>query len=395
MADIVVTTFDQLLYAYARCMKHIGDRSDIPAGSISLSYVVFDEAHMYSPYTHALTRALIEIFSASKIPVALATATMPENLLKQITDRIPNIILVEFKGTNPLKRSVCLNVVDAPLIHEGQLNSWVLETLREAENALVVCNTVDTARMVYKQLLGRISEVYLIHSRYKPPDRYILEKNVVSALGREGTKRGVVVSTQVCEAGLDISADTMITECAPADSIIQRSGRCARWKGMKGKLFVAKPRGFAPYEHIYIQVTWDFLMKCRSLDFANWQETISFLNILPYSVDEVAASEALDELYEATLYAESEPEKLSAREEAFITVALTDSPSAEESVNIPFSIAQGDPMFRKRALETDLKGNIYLWDFFNREWKKRRAFEPYGVYKGRAEAYDSEEGLLW
>lgn len=395
MADIVVTTFDQLLYAYGRCMKDIGDRPDIPAGSISLSYVVFDEAHMYSAYTHALTRAFIEILSESAIPVALATATMPENLLKQMIERVPNVISVEFKGTNPLNRNVHLNVVNDPLVHKGELNSWALTALQEANNALVVCNTVSTARTVYRQLSDRFPEVYLVHSRYKPPDRSILEKNVVSALGKEGSRKKIVVSTQVCEAGLDISADTMLTECAPADSLIQRSGRCARWKGMSGRIFIAKPETFAPYEDNYVQPTWDFLTKHRSLNLADWQETIAFLNILPYAVDEIAASEALDELYEATLYAESRPDRLSAREESFVTVALTDRPSPDESVNIPYSIAQGDPQFRRRALETDSKGNIRWWDFSDSEWKTRSMFEPYGVYKGKPGAYDLSEGLSW
>ncbi|MEM3040931.1 MAG: CRISPR-associated helicase Cas3' [Nitrososphaerota archaeon] len=363
MSDIVVTTFDQLLYGYARCMKHMGDRPDIPAGSISLSYVVLDEAHMYSPYTQALIRALFEIFSASAIPVALATATMPQGLLKQMIERIPQAVLIQFKGTNPLGRTIHLSVVDGPLLREGQLGEWALEALKEADNALVVCNTVDAARTVYKQLEKRLPDVHLIHSRFKPSDKRVLEQNVVSVLGKQGTRRGVVVSTQVCEAGLDISADTMLTECAPADSLVQRSGRCARWKGMEGKLFVAKPASFAPYEPSYVKATWDFLTQHQSLDLANWQETITFLDILPYSVDEIAASEALNELYEATLYAESRPEDLSAREEAFVTVALSDPPRSEESVNVPFAIAEGNPLFAKGALETDSRGIFLLWDF--------------------------------
>ena len=40
---------------------------------------------------------------------------------------------------------------------------------------------------------------------------------------------GEPVATQVVEAGLDLSADLLLTEAAPANSLIQRAGRCARY----------------------------------------------------------------------------------------------------------------------------------------------------------------------
>ncbi|MGD0952564.1 MAG: hypothetical protein ABR985_09240, partial [Methanotrichaceae archaeon] len=45
------------------------------------------------------------------------------------------------------------------------------------------------------------------------------------------------ISTQVVEAGIDISCDTLHTEIAPANAIIQRAGRCARYGG-KGIVWV-------------------------------------------------------------------------------------------------------------------------------------------------------------
>jgi CRISPR-associated endonuclease/helicase Cas3 len=44
---------------------------------------------------------------------------------------------------------------------------------------------------------------------------------------KEGTEK-IVISTQVVEAGVDISADLLITELAPVSSMIQRFGRCNR-----------------------------------------------------------------------------------------------------------------------------------------------------------------------
>ena len=41
----------------------------------------------------------------------------------------------------------------------------------------------------------------------------------------------VIVATQVVEAGVDVSARTLVTELAPWSSLVQRFGRCARYGG--------------------------------------------------------------------------------------------------------------------------------------------------------------------
>src|SRR5690606_15022957 len=51
----------------------------------------------------------------------------------------------------------------------------------------------------------------------------------------------IIVATQVVEAGVDISADALVTELAPWASLIQRLGRCARYGG-KGDVVVVDRR---------------------------------------------------------------------------------------------------------------------------------------------------------
>jgi CRISPR-associated endonuclease/helicase Cas3 len=65
----------------------------------------------------------------------------------------------------------------------------------------------------------------LLHSRFRPEDR---KKQVDRALAQPGEPGTIVVSTQVIEAGVDISATTLFTEVAPWASIVQRFGRCNR-----------------------------------------------------------------------------------------------------------------------------------------------------------------------
>jgi CRISPR-associated endonuclease/helicase Cas3 len=90
----------------------------------------------------------------------------------------------------------------------------------------VVLNTVDRATAVFeavvKQSRNSISAV-LLHSRFRPGDR-----DVALAQALEPGFDGVVISTQVIEAGVDVSAALLVTEIAPWPALVQRAGRCNR-----------------------------------------------------------------------------------------------------------------------------------------------------------------------
>lgn len=229
VGDIVVTTFDQLLYGYARALKHIHNRVDIPAGSISFSHIVLDEAHMYSAYTHALVKALLEIFYKSRIPISLSTATMPTSLLNDMMQGLSNVAIVSFKKGRDIKRHIKTHVVDRNLLVDGKLNKYARRLVEKNKNILIVCNTVISAIQLWQDIKDSgYSETVLVHSRFTVDDRNVHESKVANFMGKNrDSEKGIVVSTQVCEAGLDISADLLITECAPADALVQRVGRCA------------------------------------------------------------------------------------------------------------------------------------------------------------------------
>lgn len=94
--------------------------------------------------------------------------------------------------------------------------------------SLVVVNRVARAREIYdalttgKKPLFEASRVALIHSRFRPSDR----KRHTDLLFGNGDR--IVIATQAVEAGVDVSARTLITELAPWSSLVQRIGRCNR-----------------------------------------------------------------------------------------------------------------------------------------------------------------------
>jgi CRISPR-associated endonuclease/helicase Cas3 len=94
---------------------------------------------------------------------------------------------------------------------------------------LVVINTVDRAKAVYLELekLRKKADspaLLLIHSRFRPYERVRLNETLQN---KEPGDR-IIVATQVIEAGVDISARTLVTELAPWPSLVQRMGRCNR-----------------------------------------------------------------------------------------------------------------------------------------------------------------------
>ncbi len=65
----------------------------------------------------------------------------------------------------------------------------------------------------------------LLHSRFRPSDREDRVKEALKDLSGAGT---IIVSTQVIEAGVDVSASVLFTELAPWAALVQRFGRCNR-----------------------------------------------------------------------------------------------------------------------------------------------------------------------
>ncbi len=122
---------------------------------------------------------------------------------------------------------------------------------RPGTRTLAIVNTVRAARELVAQLQKQIGEevpLTLLHSRFRPPDRRARLHEVLADVDPSGPG-SIVVSTQVVEAGVDLSAATLFIEAAPWPSIVQRAGRCNR-DGLTGGAVmlwavVAKP---APYE---------------------------------------------------------------------------------------------------------------------------------------------------
>jgi CRISPR-associated endonuclease/helicase Cas3 len=129
-----------------------------------------------------------------------------------------------------------------------KLADKILKEHKAGTRTIVVMNTVERARKLFDALKsaggprkkrnsgktgsGQDSAGYrahkmLLHSRFRPEDRRKQMDSALADIDQEGPG-AIVVSTQVIEAGVDVSAAMLFTELAPWASLVQRFGRCNR-----------------------------------------------------------------------------------------------------------------------------------------------------------------------
>ncbi|MEM2582754.1 MAG: CRISPR-associated helicase Cas3' [Candidatus Thermoplasmatota archaeon] len=255
--DIIITTIDQTVSAYVCAPLNAPlRRGNILAGGVSSAFLVFDEIHTFDPY-RALQTTITLIHHSSKLknPVCIISATLPsvlvekiEKIIKQNYDRVKTKdIEDENEISSRKKREVKIHLIEKPLSPDVVMD--VYSTITE-KKLIVVCNTVGKAQTLFKDLKGKTdAKLILIHSRFLDKDRREKEEEIQKLLSIDNKEKVILISTQVIEVGIDISANTLLTEIAPIDSLIQRAGRCAR-RGGKGDLYICTTQDHGPYSEM-------------------------------------------------------------------------------------------------------------------------------------------------
>ncbi len=95
---------------------------------------------------------------------------------------------------------------------------------------LVILNTVERAQALLDSMerAGCGADVLLVHSRFRPRERSLLNRALVAEAPPEGPGR-IIIATQAVEAGVDMTSRVLFTELAPWSSLVQRFGRCNRY----------------------------------------------------------------------------------------------------------------------------------------------------------------------
>ncbi|BFH12619.1 hypothetical protein J6TS7_35570 [Paenibacillus dendritiformis] len=235
-APIIFTTMVQFLNVF---FAH-GSRNIRRLHNLCEAVIIFDEVqkvptHCISLFNQALN--FLKEYGGSSI--VLCTATQPalqfvEQKLEIAKDAemISNIDQV----IDAFKRVDLIDKATERAWSTEELACFVQDTIQEAGNILVILNTKSAVKSLYERLqamreqhkLGEDEAIFLYHlsTSMCAAHRFAILEKVRAHL--EAEEKVICVSTQLIEAGVDVSFDCVIRSLAGLDSIAQAAGRCNR-----------------------------------------------------------------------------------------------------------------------------------------------------------------------
>lgn len=269
-AGLTVTTFVQLFES----LTGPANRQSLKLPALQDAVIVLDEPQSLPLDWWKLVPRLAEILTERYDATVIAmTATQP-----QLFDTAPELVdepasyfdaveRVQYSLDDSMERYVANRSEGTPKSYDDA-STDLRHALDDGHSALAICNTIDSTRelteqlpddeyvnvaTVYDDLLeeaddeedetaptervqpGDIAErvresgaaaILHLSTRLRPVDRLTLIQ-----AAKQLTESGyslAVVSTQLIEAGVDISFDRVYRDLAPIDSIVQAAGRCNR-----------------------------------------------------------------------------------------------------------------------------------------------------------------------
>jgi len=251
LTELGVGTVDQALAGALRARY-----ASLRLAGLWRKVLLVDEVHAYDDYMCALLESLLRWQGMMGAPVVLMSATLPAALRNRLVQAYaagagwqavatmagrsrpgayPLLTLVSAQGVaqhpldpvpGPGTRPVRFQGVQDEAVVEGRIRDW----LAAGRSVLWFRNTVDDAVAAWQRLAD--CRPLLYHARYLAADRVRLGEALLNTLGKDvraEDRRGrLVIATQAAEQSLDLDADELVTDLAPADTIVQRLGRRRR-----------------------------------------------------------------------------------------------------------------------------------------------------------------------
>jgi CRISPR-associated endonuclease/helicase Cas3 len=223
---ICVTTPYQLLRAAFRLPGYEGQWAMLHG-----AHLIVDEVHGYEPIRMGLLLGLFETLRRDwNVRIFAMTATMPTWLREDLVNAIgASQSIHATQEVFARFRRHRLQVVPGQLT-DPEILERVCRCVQADEAVLVVANLVDTAQSLADTLGDQLGQerVVLLHSRFTGEDRLAHEAELMQRVGAPVRIGFVAVATQVVEVSLDVDFDTIYTEPAPLEALLQRFGRVNR-----------------------------------------------------------------------------------------------------------------------------------------------------------------------
>ena len=224
-SEIVVSTFDQLLYSlFSLKPKHL-----MRFHNLFNSIIIFDEiqalpSELWKPFEYFFKK----LSEVGNTHILLMSATQP-GFFHGVVERVPNHedYFKNRKRTKlsirPENKSIENFIEELPVILNKHSNKSIM----------IVLNTRNSSKFVYKKIKALMDEkviperpkIYLssLVAPSQRSERILKIKDYI-----KNRNHPIVITTQCIEAGVDIDIDFIVRDWAPLDSIFQVCGRCNR-----------------------------------------------------------------------------------------------------------------------------------------------------------------------
>lgn len=236
-SDIIVTTFYQLFKSVYTNKNHLLKKYNKLADSI----ILIDEIQAIPPGLFQAVRDCLKFLSEQlNAYVILGTATQPKlnredekQKDKLESKKLFSPLASEQIGQNDIDRFFNRYYLNTSLVNkEVTLEDLpgILEEYLDPTNMMIVLNTISSTKDLYRNLLREAvfedyEKIYL--STNIPPlqrsKRILKAKKLIDA-----GEKFILVTTQLIEAGVDISVEQIFRDMAPLDKIVQTAGRTNR-----------------------------------------------------------------------------------------------------------------------------------------------------------------------
>lgn len=193
------------------------------------SVIVIDEVQTVPEKLLSMFNLAVDFLtSICGATVVLCSATQP------CLEELEHPIYVSIRDMVPYDPALWETFQRTKLVDSGKyeledIPAFAMDILAEADSLLIICNTKTEAQKIYRAipedqcLKFHLSAAMCAAHRIETIDR------LNAALkDTERTEKVVCVSTQVIEAGVDISFARVIRLTAGMDNIVQAAGRCNR-----------------------------------------------------------------------------------------------------------------------------------------------------------------------
>lgn len=230
-SPIIITTMVQFLESI-----YSSKSSDLRKfHNMANAVIIFDEVQsMPIKCVYLFNEVINFLHHCAGCSILLCTATQPplSEVAKPIhLSKSSNLIPDMTKSFNNLKRTYIRNSTIPGGYSTEELKKFVLDKFFKVGNCLVILNTKKDAVRLYSSLEKHIEEnpeeqIDLIHLSTAMCPAHRLD--TINRIKEKKQKNVLCVSTQLIEAGVDISFACVIRAIAGLDSIAQASGRCNR-----------------------------------------------------------------------------------------------------------------------------------------------------------------------